>query len=94
MGDVSDSTTYKEVIVSPQSNFWIDAIKDETTSMSQNKVWNLVDFLDGCCHTPIPIRPKWRIRTESEARDYLLGLSLTGSFSELNLYLWVYNQFL
>ena len=34
MGGVSDPTTYKEAIVSPQSNFWIDAIKDEMTSMS------------------------------------------------------------
>ena len=34
MGDVSDLTTYKEAIVSLQSNFWIDAMKDEMTSMS------------------------------------------------------------
>ena len=47
MGDVSDSTTYREVIVSPQSNFWIDAMKYEITSMSQNKVWSLIEFLDG-----------------------------------------------
>ena len=33
VGDVSDPTTYKESIVSPQSNFWIDAMKDEMTSM-------------------------------------------------------------
>ena len=32
--DVSDPTTYKEAIVSPQSNFWIDAMKYEMTSMS------------------------------------------------------------
>ena len=48
VSDVSDPTTNKEVIVSPQSNFWIDAMKDEMTSMSQNKVWSLVDFPDGC----------------------------------------------
>ena len=41
-----------------------------------------------------PIQPDWRIRTVSGARDYILGLSLTCSFSELNLYLWVYKQFL
>ena len=46
MSDVSDSTTYKEAIVSPQSNFWMDGMKDEMTSMSQNKVWSLVDFPD------------------------------------------------
>ena len=38
VGDVSDLTTYKEAIVSPQSNFWIDAMKDKMTSMSHNKV--------------------------------------------------------
>ena len=27
VGGVSNLTTYKEVIVSPQSNFWIDAMK-------------------------------------------------------------------
>ena len=48
VGDVLDLTTYKEAIVSPQSNFLIDAMKDEMTSMSENKVWSLVDLPDGC----------------------------------------------
>ena len=34
VGDVSDPTTCKEVIGSPQSNFSIDAMKEEMTSMS------------------------------------------------------------
>ena len=34
------------------------------------------------------------IRIVFGAQDCLLGLSLTGSFSELNLYLWLYKQFL
>ena len=46
VGDVSDLATYKEAIVSPQSNFWIDEMKDEMTSISHNKVWSLVDLLD------------------------------------------------
>ena len=33
VSDVSDPTTYEEAIISPQSNFWIDAMKDEMTSM-------------------------------------------------------------
>ena len=37
------------------------------------------------CHTPFPIRPDWRIRTESEARDYILGLSLTCSYIRAEL---------
>ena len=48
VGDVSDPTTYKEAIISPQSDFWIDAMKDEMTSMSHNKVWSLVDLSNGC----------------------------------------------
>ena len=44
MGDVSYLTTRKEVIVSPQSNFWIDVMKDYMASMSRNKVCSLVDF--------------------------------------------------
>ena len=64
MSDVSDSTTYKEAIVSPQSNFWIDAIKDEMTFMSQNKVWNLVDLLDGCR----PIECKWVFKTKRDTK--------------------------
>ena len=48
VGDVSDPTTYKEAIINPQSNFWIDTMKYEMTSMSQNKVWSLVDLPNGC----------------------------------------------
>ena len=42
---------------------------------------------------PFPIRPEWRIRTES-GRETIYWDSLTCSFSELNLYLWLYKQFL
>ena len=48
VGNVSDPNTYKEAIFNPQSNLWINAMKDEMTSISQNKVWSLVDFPDGC----------------------------------------------
>ena len=47
VSDVSDPTTYKEAIVNPYSNFWIDAMKDKMTWMQHNKVWSLVDLLDG-----------------------------------------------
>ena len=33
VGNESNLTTYKKAIVSPQSNFWIDVMKDEITSM-------------------------------------------------------------
>ena len=64
MGDVSYPTTYKEAIVSPQSNLWIGVTKDEMTSMSQNKVWSLIDFPDGC----ILIGFKWVFKTKCNAK--------------------------
>ena len=64
MGDVSNPTIYKEAIVSPQSNFWIDAMKDEMTSISQNKVWSLVDFPNGCRL----IKCKWVFKTKHDAK--------------------------
>ena len=64
VGDVSNPTTYNEAIVSPQSKFWIDAMKDEMTSMSQKKVWSLVDLIDGCR----PIGCKWVFKTKRNAK--------------------------
>ena len=64
VGDVSNSTTYKQAIVSPQSNFWIDVMKDEMTSMLHNKVWSLVDFPYGCR----PIGCKWVFKTKRDAK--------------------------
>ena len=65
VGDISYPTTYKEAIVSPRSNFWINAMKDEMTSMSQNKVWSLVDLPNGCR----PIKCKWVFKTKCDAKD-------------------------
>ena len=39
-------------------------MKDEMTSMSQNKVWSLVDFLDSCR----PIGCKWMFKTKRDAK--------------------------
>ena len=59
---------------------------------------------DSFCHARrIPVPLDWRIRTEVRGAILsilytiyynVLGLSLTYSFSELYLYLWVYKQFL
>ena len=67
VGDVSNSTTYKEAIISPQSNFRIDVMKDEITSMSQNEVWSLVEFSDGCRLS----RCKWVFRTKRDAKEHV-----------------------
>ena len=39
-------------------------MKDKMTSMSQNKVWSLVDLSDGCR----PIRCKWVFKTKRDAK--------------------------
>ena len=39
-------------------------MKDEMTSMSQNKVWSFVDLSDGCR----PIRCKWVFKTKCDAK--------------------------
>ena len=39
-------------------------MKDEMTSMSQDKVWSLVDFPDGCR----PIWCKWVFKTKRDAK--------------------------
>ena len=67
VSDVSDPTIYKEAIVSLQSNFWIDLMKDEMISMSKNKVWSLVNLLDGCKH----IRCKWVFKTKRDAKGHV-----------------------
>ena len=67
MSDVSDPTTYKESISSPQSNFWIDAMKYEMTSMSQNKVWSLIDLRDDYK----PIGCKWVFKTKRDAKGHV-----------------------
>ena len=64
VGDVSDATTYKDAIVSPQSNFLINAMKNKMASISQNKLWSLVDFPDGCK----PIGCKWVFKTKRDAK--------------------------
>ena len=64
VGDVLDSTTYKEAIVRPQSNFWIYTMKNEMIFMSQNKVWRLVNLPNGCR----PIGCKWVFKTKRDAK--------------------------
>ena len=63
--DVLYPITYKEAIVGSQSNFWINAMNDEMTSMSHNTVWSLVNLPDGCR----PIGCKWVFKTKCNVKD-------------------------
>ena len=39
-------TNYKEEMMSPDYDKWLEAMKSEIGSMYENKVWTLVDFPD------------------------------------------------
>ena len=42
--DNNKPTNYEEVMMSPDSNKCLEAMKSEIGSMYENKVWTLVDF--------------------------------------------------
>ena len=44
--DHGEPTNYEEVMMSPDSDRWLEAMKCEIGSMYENKVWTLVDFPD------------------------------------------------
>ena len=44
--DHGEPMNYEEAMMSPDSDKWFEAMKFEIGSMSENKVWTLVDLLD------------------------------------------------
>ena len=67
--DVSNSSepvTFQEAMKSPQSGLWMDAMKDELSSMSQNKVWELVELPKGC--RPIGCKWVYKIKRDSNGQ--------------------------
>ena len=44
--DHDEPTNYEEAMMSPDSVKWLEAMKSETRSMYENKVWTLVDLPD------------------------------------------------
>ena len=44
--DHEEPTNYEEVMMSPDSAKWLEAMKFEMGSMYENKVWTLVGLLD------------------------------------------------
>ena len=44
--DQGEPTNYAEVMMSPDSAKWLEAMKSEMGSMYENKVWTLVDLPD------------------------------------------------
>ena len=44
--DHDEPTNYEEVMMSPDYDRWLEAMKSEIESMYENKLWTLVDLPD------------------------------------------------
>ena len=62
IGSVADPITYAEAVSCPQSELWLDAMRDEIQSMRHNGVWELVELPEG--HRPIGC--KWVYKTKRD----------------------------
>ena len=47
ISNVVDLVTFHDAISNPQFGLWLDAMKDEISSMAQNEVWKLVELSQG-----------------------------------------------
>ena len=64
IGSVADPITYVEAVSCPQSELWLDAMRDEIQSMRHNGVWELVELPEG--HRPIGC--KWVYKTKRDPK--------------------------
>nr|GEU46132.1 hypothetical protein [Tanacetum cinerariifolium] len=48
LGDLNEPTSYKAIMLDPESNKWLDTMNAKLQSMIYNKVWVLVDLLSNC----------------------------------------------
>ncbi|GKD91003.1 retrotransposon protein, putative, ty1-copia subclass, partial [Tanacetum coccineum] len=48
LGDLNEPTSYKAVMLDPESNKWLDAMNVEMQSMKDNQIWHLVDLPPKC----------------------------------------------
>lgn len=60
--DKNDPTTYQEIIASPNSDKWKNAMKSEIQSNCDNQVWTLIDPRKGLK----TIRCKWAFKKKTD----------------------------
>jgi hypothetical protein len=60
--DNNESMTYTEVMMGPDYEKWLGAMKSKIESMHDNQVWNLVDPIDGVR----PISCKWVFKKKTD----------------------------
>ena len=61
--DHDEPTNYEEVMMSPDSARWLEAIKSEIWSMYDNKVWTLMEIPEGCK----AVENKWIFKKKTDA---------------------------
>jgi hypothetical protein len=61
--DQGEPANYEEVMMSPDSDRWLEAMKSEIGSMYENKVWTLVDLPDD----QQAIENKWIFKRKTDA---------------------------
>ncbi|WVZ57947.1 hypothetical protein U9M48_008275 [Paspalum notatum var. saurae] len=61
--DNDEPKTYKEAVMGPNSEKWLEAMRSELKSMADNQVWNLVEPLDEVR----PIECKWGSKKKIDA---------------------------
>ena len=64
IGSVTDPITYEEAVSCPQSELWLDAMRDEIQSMRHNGVWELIELPEG----NRPIGCKWVYKTKRDSK--------------------------
>ena len=64
IGKLDDPTSFKEAISSKNSSKWLQAMEDELKSMSQNKVWDLVEVPEGVK----TVGCKWVYKTKLDSK--------------------------
>ena len=64
VGMCKDPVSFSQAIESNDSPKWIDAMNDELKSMDQNKVWDLVELLEGYKN----VGCKWVFKTNATLR--------------------------
>ncbi|KAK9028672.1 hypothetical protein V6N11_025822 [Hibiscus sabdariffa] len=60
--DQDEPKTYQEAVASPDSEKWLEAMRSEMDSMSENQVWTLVEPPEGIK----PIRCKWVFKKKTD----------------------------
>ncbi|KAL4340774.1 hypothetical protein GQ457_08G032050 [Hibiscus cannabinus] len=66
--DQDEPKTYQEAVLSPDSEKWLEAMRSEMDSMSDNQVWTLVEPPEGIK----PIGCKWVFKKKTDMDDQVV----------------------